>query len=63
MLKDSIRNKAYEEAINLLVKDAIVADVGAGSGILTILAARAGASHVYAIEFSDYIEKARENVI
>ena len=40
----------------------MVADVGAGSGILSLMAAKSGASHVYGIEFSDFIMKARENV-
>lgn len=53
MLNDLQRNEAYMEALQAAVKpDDIVLEVGCGSGILSLLAARAGAKHVYAIEAS-----------
>lgn len=53
MLNDKARMEAYENAIIKFVKDKIVVDVGAGTGVLSLLAAQGGAQHVYAIEFSD----------
>ncbi|XP_031497789.1 probable histone-arginine methyltransferase CARM1 isoform X3 [Nymphaea colorata] len=41
-------------------QDRIVVDVGAGSGILSLFAAQAGAKHVYAIEASDMVDYARQ---
>lgn len=51
MLHDQERNDAYEAAINAVVKEGdIVLDIGTGSGLLAMMAARAGAEHVYACE-------------
>ncbi|CAN1857638.1 Probable histone-arginine methyltransferase 1.3 [Linum perenne] len=40
--------------------DRVVVDVGAGSGILSLFAAQAGAKHVYAIEASEMADYARK---
>jgi len=53
MLKDSHRTESYMNSIirnPYLFKDKIVLDIGSGTGILSIFAARAGAKHVYAID-------------
>lgn len=63
MLKDTVRTLAYQRAIEGNpedFKDKIVLDIGAGTGILSIFAARSGAKHVYAIENADIAHFAKE---
>lgn len=63
MLKDRERTLAYKNAISRNHEDfkgKIVMDIGAGTGILSIFAARAGAAHVYAIENAEIALYARE---
>jgi hypothetical protein len=51
MILDDVRNEHYGRAIELLVKPgSVVLDLGAGLGIHALLAARAGADRVYAVE-------------
>jgi protein arginine N-methyltransferase 1 len=61
MLKDSVRTRAYQHAIERnphLFEGKVVLDVGCGTGILSLFAARAGAKHVYGIECSAIAEQA-----
>jgi protein arginine N-methyltransferase 1 len=63
MIKDKIRTESYKNAIDYnadVFKDKIVLDIGCGTGILSIFAAKAGAKHVYGIEFADIADYARE---
>ncbi|CBZ49533.1 putative arginine N-methyltransferase [Neospora caninum Liverpool] len=57
MLRDGPRTSAYHRAIaenRRVLRNAVVMDVGAGSGILSLFAARdGGAKRVYALEPSD----------
>ena len=43
-------------------RDKIVLDVGCGTGILSMFAAKAGAKHVIGVDMSGIIEQAREIV-
>lgn len=65
MLKDKVRTDAYRDFIyenKQVFKDKIVLDVGCGTGILSMFCAKAGAKMVIAVDNSDIIDKARENV-
>ena len=50
MINDTGRNIFYKAAIEKSVNGKVVCDIGAGTGLLSILAAKAGAAWVYAIE-------------
>ncbi|WP_083101195.1 50S ribosomal protein L11 methyltransferase [Pseudophaeobacter leonis] len=64
MLADRARNSAYAEAIATKVKPGdVVLDIGCGAGLTAMLAARAGAKHVYTCEQQPLIAQAAERVI
>lgn len=51
MLADVERNDAYQKVIEkVITKDSLVLDIGTGSGLLSMMAARAGAKHIVACE-------------
>ena len=61
MLRDTERNEAYQRALQHAVKPGdVVLDVGAGTGILSVFAAAAGARRVYAVERTGIAEVARK---
>ncbi len=53
MLADVRRNAAFRAALEAASPGRVVLDVGCGTGILSLMAARAGAERVYACEASD----------
>lgn len=64
MLADEVRNRAYAKAISAKVKPGdIVLDIGCGAGLTAMLAARAGAKHVYTCEQQPLIAQAAVRVI
>jgi protein arginine N-methyltransferase 1 len=62
MLKDEVRTLSYRNAIyqsQHLFKDKVVLDVGCGTGILCMFAAKAGARLVIGVDMSSIIDHAR----
>ena len=66
MLKDTVRTLSYRDAIyqnKHLFKDKTVLDVGCGTGILSLFAAKAGAKRVFGVDNSSIALLARQVVI
>ena len=72
MLNDTNRNDAYDAAITDAVRarrgpngarPCVVLDAGSGSGLLSMMAARAGATRAYAVERSAHVTDAGEEVV
>ncbi|XP_078738321.1 protein arginine N-methyltransferase 3 [Lampetra fluviatilis] len=65
MLKDTVRTGAYRDFIYgnpHLFRDKVVLDVGCGTGILSLFAARSGARRVFAVEQSEIAYQAMDIV-
>ncbi|KAI0629795.1 S-adenosyl-L-methionine-dependent methyltransferase [Trametes polyzona] len=65
MIQDKVRTATYAKYILSnpeVFRDAVVMDVGCGTGILSLFAAKAGAKRVFAIDASDIAEKAAQIV-
>ena len=63
MVADRRRTDAFAAALRQVVKPGdVVLDVGTGTGILAMMAAKAGAARVYAIDQADIAEAARRVV-
>jgi len=65
MLMDHVRMRAYHSAImtnKSLFEGKVVLDVGTGSGVLALWCAQAGASKVFAVEYTDMALHARRMV-
>lgn len=65
MLKDEVRTLSYRNSIynnQYLFQDKVVLDVGCGTGILSMFAAKAGAKLVIGIDMSNIIDQAKRIV-
>jgi len=65
MIRDKARTEAYKRAIEQnrhLFEGKTVLDIGTGTGILSLFAARAGAKKVYAVDNADIVHFARDIV-
>jgi len=65
MLKDEVRMRTYRASImnnKHLIRDKVVLDVGCGTGIMSLFAARAGAKKVIGIDYSNIINQAKQIV-
>jgi protein arginine N-methyltransferase 1 len=64
MLGDALRTSAYAKALEArITPGSVVVDIGTGTGILALLACRAGAARVYAVEPTSVIDLARQAAI
>ena len=63
MLQDAPRNLAYRRSIEAEARGRRVLDIGTGSGLLAMMAARAGAEHVYACELDDRLAATAREIV
>jgi tetratricopeptide (TPR) repeat protein len=64
MLADSERNNAYQAAIEKVVTPSTrVLDIGTGSGLLSMMAARAGAERIIACEMNERLAATADEII
>jgi type I protein arginine methyltransferase len=61
MIADRVRMDAYAQALRSAIRpESVVLEIGAGPGVLSVLACQLGARRVFAIESQSIIQVARE---
>ncbi|MBF0358928.1 MAG: tetratricopeptide repeat protein [Magnetococcales bacterium] len=64
MMNDLARNHSYEEALKAAVQPgSIVLDIGTGAGLLSLMAARAGAERVISVEVVPAVAQIAEKIV
>lgn len=64
IVHDEVRNAAFDEALRRIVRPGTrVLDIGSGTGLLAMMAARAGASRVISCEVSPAVAQAAREVV
>jgi predicted nicotinamide N-methyase len=64
LVRDRVRNQMYEAALQRTVKPGMrVLDIGSGTGLLAMMAARAGAAEVFSCEMNPAVADAAREVV
>ncbi|MEL6867546.1 MAG: tetratricopeptide repeat protein, partial [Bacteroidota bacterium] len=64
MLADQHRNEAYQKVLEKVIQsDSVVLDIGTGSGLLAMMAARAGAKEVVACEMHAKLAETAKEIV
>ena len=64
MMQDAVRNAAFQNAIERAIRpDMKVLDIGSGSGLLAMMAARAGAQYVHSCEMNPVIASVAQQIV
>lgn len=63
MLQDERRNRAYRLSIEAAARGRKVLEIGTGSGLLAMMAVRAGADHVYACEQDERLAATAREIV
>jgi len=64
IVRDALRNAAYEAALARAIRPGMkVLEIGAGTGILSMMAARAGAGEVVACEMNPKVAAAAQDIV
>jgi type II protein arginine methyltransferase len=64
IVRDEIRNNAYEAALKRAIAPSTrVLEIGTGSGLLAMMAARAGAARVFSCEVNSAVAQAAQDIV